>query len=229
MSQAKGKLIVLEGAGGAGKTTQAKLLAERFRQENYSVFEISFPRYTTEPYGPLIKSYLSGEFGDSNKVDVRLASMLFAGDRLGARDELNQHLAKGEIIVATRYTASNMAYQLAKIYEKSELEKTEFLDWLLKLEYEHNLIPKEDLLVLQYLSAETTLQMIDGRKDEGRDGHEPDSAHMAKIIDCYRMLVAKFPHWHEVDCSSKLGSKNALRSEADIHNEIWALVQNTLA
>ena len=220
----KGRLIVIEGAGGAGKTTQGLILADRLRKEGYPVFEISFPRYNIKPYGPIIKQYLNGEFGPCSTVDPRLASMPFINDRLLARETLNQNLNEGKIIVATRYTASNMAYQMVKL----PLKKQEgFIKWLDEVEYTFHQIPREDLLIFQYLSAENSLKMINHRANEGCDGHEQTLSYIQDTVSAYHKLVELYPHWQKIDCSD-LKSKTGIKTENEIHQAIWDLVYKVI-
>jgi dTMP kinase len=53
-----GKLIVVEGADGAGKATQVKMLLERFRGEGIPVETLEFPRYEDSFFGSYIKEWL---------------------------------------------------------------------------------------------------------------------------------------------------------------------------
>ena len=60
----KGKLIVLEGIDGSGKSAQYRRLSARFEQEGVDFHSIVFPRYDKES-SALIRMYLNGEFGAS--------------------------------------------------------------------------------------------------------------------------------------------------------------------
>ena len=63
-----GKLIVIEGIDGSGKSTQYKKLRERLENEGRDFRTLVFPRYDN-PSSALIRMYLGGEFG-SNPDDV---------------------------------------------------------------------------------------------------------------------------------------------------------------
>ena len=57
-----GKLIVIEGTDGSGKSTQFRLLTSRLEQEGTVFRKLVFPQYS-EPSSALIRMYLGGEFG----------------------------------------------------------------------------------------------------------------------------------------------------------------------
>ena len=79
-----GKLIVIEGTDGSGKSTQFRLLTERLDREGREFRQLEFPQYS-EPSSALIKMYLAGEFGtDPNAVNAYAASSFFAVDRFAS-------------------------------------------------------------------------------------------------------------------------------------------------
>lgn len=57
-----GKLIVLEGTDGSGKSTQFQLVTQRLAQAGVTFRQLVFPQYA-EPSSALIRMYLNGEFG----------------------------------------------------------------------------------------------------------------------------------------------------------------------
>ena len=76
-----GKLIVIEGTDGSGKSTQFALLTQRLEQENRSFRRLVFPRYSEES-SALIRMYLGGQFGTHpSDVNAYAASSFYAVDR----------------------------------------------------------------------------------------------------------------------------------------------------
>ena len=57
-----GKLIVIEGTDGSGKSTQFKMLSEHLEKDRVDFKHIVFPRYSEES-SALIRMYLGGQFG----------------------------------------------------------------------------------------------------------------------------------------------------------------------
>src|SRR3990167_6096394 len=110
----KGKLIVIEGGDGSGKTIQSKLLTKNLRQYGVPTEYLDFPQYYHSFHGETVAKFLRGEFGNINKVSPYLASFPFALDRASVKDTMKVILNKGINIVANRYATSNLIYQAAK-------------------------------------------------------------------------------------------------------------------
>jgi len=126
----RGKIITIEGTDCSGKETQAKMLLEKLTLENIASEIMSFPRYNT-PTGRIVgQSYLGKEnlgkgdlawFGDSNKLNPKIASLYYAADRLAAAPEMERIVLAGKNLLLDRYIESNMGHQAGKI--KSPKEK----------------------------------------------------------------------------------------------------------
>ncbi len=115
-------MIVLEsGTDASGKATQANLLYNRLINEEETVLKVEFPNYKSES-SSLIKMYLRGEFGeDAESVNPYASSTFFAVDRYATYNlELKTFYENGGIIIADRYTTSNMIYQSSKFETKEE-------------------------------------------------------------------------------------------------------------
>ena len=104
----KGKFIALEGIDGSGKSTQARMLAERMRQEGIACYATMEP--TDSPIGALIRQILTGRV----KTDNRVIAPLFVADRLDhLLNEVNGILPKieeGIHVITDRYYFSSYAY-----------------------------------------------------------------------------------------------------------------------
>lgn len=102
----RGAFICLEGLDGSGKTTQAKMLAEKLKAGYNAV-------YTAEPsrgkIGAFIRKHcLYGEKRLSSTVEA----LLFAADRMEhVETEILPALQQGCLVISDRYLYSSIAYQ----------------------------------------------------------------------------------------------------------------------
>jgi dTMP kinase len=109
-----GRLIVIEGIDGSGKTTQVNNLKTRLEREGKSIRYQKFPRYEN-PSSQLVRMYLGGDFGsDPDAISPYTASAFFAVDRAAAfLQGLSQFYKSGGILLCDRYTTSNAVLQAA--------------------------------------------------------------------------------------------------------------------
>ena len=134
----RGKLIVLDGTDGSGKTTQLKLLIETLEAENYNVATVDFPQYGTKSAGPL-EEYLNGKYG---QVNPYAASIFYAIDRFDVAFQIRSWLEQGKLVIANRYVTANAGHQGGKIADN--IERIKYFKWLDNLEYNIFNIPKPD-------------------------------------------------------------------------------------
>lgn len=212
----KGKLIVIEGTDGSGKTTQLSLLKSFFVQNNYPFETIDFPRYKESFHGKTVEKYLRGEFGEIDTISPYLISLAYSLDRATAKREMNKWLKEGKIILADRYATSNMAHQAAKLPEN---KREDFLKWLLELEYKVNKIPKEDLVI--YLHVPTSVGSKLTKKRGRLDIHERNVAFLTESEKMYDRLARRFKHWVKIDCVKG----GVLRGKEDIHKEVMRILK----
>lgn len=213
-SMGKGKLLVFEGIDGSGKTTQIKLLLNYLKQEKLSFKHYSFPRYEM-PWGKMVRRYLDGEFGNVDAVNPYLASVLYAGDRFAAAEEIGKNLNMGKIVLGDRYIGSNIAHQAAKMQDQND--KSKFIDWVEDFEYKQNRIPKEDLVILLSIPSQISQRLMSAKK---KDIHEADGEYLAKVSDVYDQLAKDKTNWVRIDCVG--GGK--LRKLGEIHKEVLAIL-----
>ena len=100
--------IAIEGTDGSGKSTQAKLLAERLTAEGHKVHLTFEP--TKGHIGSLLRSILTGQ----NKASQAAIAGLFLADRLdhllNDEDGLVKKLSEGYTVITDRYYFSSYAY-----------------------------------------------------------------------------------------------------------------------
>ena len=110
-----GKLIVIEGTDGSGKSTQFRLMSEHLEKDNIAFKHLVFPRYS-EDSSALIRMYLGGQFGKKpTDVNAYTASAFFAVDRFASyKMDWGQWYEDGGLVLSDRYTTSNAVHQLPK-------------------------------------------------------------------------------------------------------------------
>ncbi len=212
----KGTLIVLEGIDGSGKATQSALLEKKLKAEGRDVMHISFPDYDSDS-SALVKMYLAGDFGkDPTDVNPYAASLFYAVDRFASfRRKWKDFYENGGIVIADRYTTSNMVHQMTK-YEDKE-QRAAFLTWLEKTEYEELELPRPDLVVLLDIPLAMSEKLVKERAEKGgsMDIHEQHLEYLRKCHDAYQELVSLYG-WQKIACAEH----GSLRSMEDISEEV---------
>ena len=112
----QGKIIVLDGLDGCGKSTQFAALGKLLTEQGETVKPISFPMYD-KPSAALVKMYLRGDFSDTpDGVNAYAASSFYAVDRYANyKLDWEKNYTAGELILASRYTTSNAIHQMSKL------------------------------------------------------------------------------------------------------------------
>ncbi len=101
-----GLFVSFEGGDGAGKSTQARLLAEWLRALGREVV------LTREPGGTTLGQTLRDAVLHGEHVDARTEALLYATDRAHHVASLvRPALARGAVVVTDRYLDSSVAYQ----------------------------------------------------------------------------------------------------------------------
>jgi dTMP kinase len=222
-----GKLIVIEAGDGCGKQTQTKKLFERLVLENLRVKKVEYPNYKSEA-SALIKMYLRGDFdSDPEAVNPYAAASFYAVDRYASfKTGWEDFYETGGIVVADRYTTSNMVHQAVKI--KDIGERTKYLDWLWELEFTLFKMPIPDLVLFLDIPPQYSLKLITDRAEKNienkKDIHESDARYLADCYNNYQWLAKRYD-WQVINCVDDSGLKDI----NTIHNEIFSAVELILA
>lgn len=219
-----GKLIVIEGTDGSGKSTQFGLLTQRLEQDGCQFKRLVFPRYTEES-SALIRMYLQGAFGTKpSDVNSYAASAFYAVDRYASyKQDWGQWYEAGGLVLSDRYTTSNAVHQAAK---EAPDQRQEYLRWLYEFEYDRLGLPRPDLTIYLDVPTDFTEKLMRHREQaQGTqaDIHEQDLAYLATCRESGR-AAARFYGWTVIECVRD----GAMRSIEDIHEEIFSHVTKLL-
>ena len=216
-----GKLFVIEGTDGSGKSTQFKMVCDNLEKLGVPFRKIVFPRYT-EQSSALIRMYLGGEFGTSpDAVNAYAASTFFAVDRYASfKTDWEKDYLAGMPIICDRYTTSNAVHQAAKLPE----DKVDgFLKWLFEYEYDLLGIPAPSKVFFLDIPSEMTFDLLKKRQGDSGDIHERDHKYLehcrASALD-----ICEKHGWIKINCV-KDGKRRTIE---DIHEEIYKLVKAKL-
>ncbi|MDO4288296.1 MAG: thymidylate kinase [Eubacterium sp.] len=219
----KGKLIVIEGVDGSGKQTQTDKLYARMQEEGQRVMKLSYPRYD-KPSSAMVKLYLSGAFGeDPNAVSPYIASTFYAADRYASyKEDYEDFYREGGIVLADRYTTSNMVHQAGKIADPKE--RRAFMDWLFDYEFRLMGLPEPDCVFYLNIPPEINARLMAERANKftggaEKDIHEKSPEHLRAAYENALELIGRYG-WQEIDCAPG----GSLRSVEDIHQEIYRKV-----
>ena len=219
-----GKLIVIEGTDGSGKSTQFRMMSEHLAKDNIAFKHLVFPRYQEES-SALIRMYLGGQFGSKpSDVNAYAASAFYAVDRYASyKMDWGKWYEDGGLILSDRYTTSNAVHQASK--EKPE-EREKYLHWLYNFEYAKMGLPKPDLVIYLDVPTDFTQKLLRHREaatNTTADIHEQDMQYLATCRETGRAAAAYYG-WTVISCVKD----GEMRSIEDIHEEIYRHVQACL-
>ena len=219
-----GKLIVLEGIDGSGKSAQYRRLTARFEREGLDYHSIVFPRYDQES-SALIRMYLNGDFGSRpDDVNAYASSIFYAVDRYASyMTDWKAYYQSGGVVLSDRYTTSNAVHQGAKLPPE---EQPRFFDWLYDLEYVKLGLPRPDLVIFLDVDLATSEARMHRRQlKTGKSGdiHERDTEYLQLCLDTGHRAAADYG-WRVVDFM-----KDGKEREVDEkHEEIYQIVRELL-
>lgn len=196
-----GKLIVIDGLDGSGKTTQFEIIKEKL-SGTHSVKAISFPDYDN-PSSALVKMYLGGELSkEADGVNAYAASSFYAVDRYASYKMFwEENYKNGDLVLASRYVSSNAIHQMVKL---DESEWDSYLKWLSDYEYGKLGLPVPNLVIFLDMPVEISQKLMSeryGGDESKKDIHE---ANVRYLQACRKsaLYAAEKLGWKIVDCSA---------------------------
>ena len=220
----KGKLIVLEGIDGSGKSAQFRRLCARLENDGIDYNHIVFPRYDQES-SALIRMYLGGEFGTKpDDVNAYTASTFFAVDRFASyKKDWGSTYENGGLFLSDRYTTSNAVHQGSKLTDE---ELPDFFQWLSDLEYNKMGLPKPDLVIYLDVDIETSLARMRRREEKNHthaDIHEKDIESLRRCLHTADR-AAEYYGWTRIPFQ-----KNGKERDVDEKNaEIYRILRQSI-
>lgn len=224
-SEIMGKLIVLEGIDGSGKSSQYSRICEKLKADKTEYRHIVFPRYDKES-SALIRMYLGGAFGSRpGDVNAYTASTFYAVDRFASyREDWGEYYENGGVILSDRYTTSNAVHQGCKL---SDEELPGFFDWLRDLEQTRMCLPEPDLVLYLDTSVEISADRMRLREEKTgttADIHEQDTEYLVRCLHTADLACEHYG-WVRIPYRNPDGSVRELEEK---NREIYAKIREFL-
>ena len=220
----KGKLIVIDGLDGSGKSTQLEITEKKLIELGHQVKTISFPDYNS-PSSALVKMYLGGEFSDNpNDINAYAASSFYAVDRYASYHKYwKKFYENGYIILAARYVSSNAIHQMSKVEQENW---DSYIKWLYDYEYKKLGIPEADSVIFLDMTIEASQKFLSKRYDgdeSKKDIHESDISYLQNCRKSALYASEKL-NWNVVECCTD----NAPLSINEISDKILTIIKKAI-
>ncbi len=219
-----GKLIVIEGLDGSGKSTQTALIKERIEKCGKSIKQIKLPDYESDS-SALVRMYLSGKFGsDPSDVNTYATSLFYTVDRFANYNNVwKDDYKNGAVILADRYTTSNAVHQMVKLPKE---KWDEYLNWLEDIEYNKVGIPKPDAVIFLDMPVDVSQRLMTERYSGDENKKDVHEANVNYLISCHAsaLYAAKKLGWSVVNCAVDGNPRSIEEINEDIFKEIKDIV-----
>jgi dTMP kinase len=214
MHRLRGKLITFEGIEGSGKSTHAKLLAEKMRGAGYKILLVREPGGTL--LGEAIRLLLSRK-EDKEKMCAEAELFLFMASRAQLVESVVlPALRRGVIVICDRFMDSTAAYQgYARGCDLNLVNK-------MNVFAVHNVVP--DLTILLDLQPRAGFKRLVWRnRRRGLSKDRIESENMAfhnRVRRGYLEMARRRPRRYRVI--------NVTRPVSKVHADVWKAVSSLL-
>lgn len=180
-----GRLVVIEGADGAGGEEQSKRLLALLKERGIPAERHQYPDYS-EPIGRLIHDFLHRKHDFSPEMLL----LLYGADMVKDVGKIQAWLKQDKVVVLDRYFTSTLAYQSM---QGVKLEKCLRFAEIFEL-------PKPDFIIYLKVSPEVSMERK-SREKESLDRNEADKGFISRVLDSYDYLVKNntFGQWYVID------------------------------
>jgi dTMP kinase len=193
--------IAFEGLDGSGKTTQVKLLADKFRDHNYNIHT------TAEPTASRIGLMIKDIFKHKMDADHRTIAALYAADRLehllNKKDGIIKKMTAGCTVITDRYYFSSYAYHGVHMN----------MDWVIQANSLSADLLRPDLNIYIDISPETSVH----RLNKGRDAIQ-----LYETLDNLKKVREKyFEAFERLKEIERIYITDGNRTPEDLSQDIW--------
>ena len=198
--------ITFEGIDGCGKSTVARLIAERLKEQGADV------ELTLEP----TRTWLGEAVRRSYKEPIHpyTEAFLFLADRATHTDWIKEKMAQGKFVISDRYSDSTVAYQAALFHQKLGGSMPDYVSWLQKVS--QPVIIQPDLTLLLDVDPEISL----GRLGNRAEMEKFETLENLKLVRENYLAIAKESSQFKIIDSSK--------SLEEVTEEAWLIIQQIL-
>jgi dTMP kinase len=154
--------------------------------------------------------------------------MLYAGDRFEAKLKLESALYNGQIVLADRYVASNLAHQTARVPPE---KRSAFVEWIEHLEYGIYSLPRENLILYLRVPPQEAQRLVERKSARSyttarKDLLEASIHHLEDAAEMYDSLSRSVP-WATIQCFD--AARMAIREPEEIAIDVLAAVEGVLS
>ena len=216
-----GIYIVIEGNDGAGKSTQAELLASYYRQQGREAIIIEEPGSDDSDKTTPVANYLRSLIKDGSLArDPEINLALFSAARRELwQKKIEPALECGAVVISARNYVSTLSYQ-----GYGEGVDTDHIVAITKLFTDERYM-KPDFIIILTLDNESERKKRIAKRSQSidtSDTFESRSSNFQKRVDAaYRTIASELPSSHVIECYSNGYYKTA----EQINVEIQSIVQ----